>query len=48
MQHRVEGDLILPQSFHSHSRERQQAAGDLSRETVHGSLHMMKEKKKLL
>ncbi len=29
MKHRVQGDLILPQSIYSHCWERQQAAGDL-------------------
>lgn len=39
-QHRVQGDLILPQSVYSHPRETQQAAGDLGCQVTHvHSLH---------
>lgn len=39
MEHRVQGDLILPQSIYSHSWERQQAAGDLGSQVMHCSLY---------
>lgn len=44
LQNWVQSDLILPKGFYSHSREGQQATGDLSNKIMHCSLGKQKNK----
>lgn len=48
MKHTVQADLILTQSVYSHSREGQQAAGDLGSQVMHCSLCQQKQRKPII